>query len=188
MNIETQLKERSGHSCELCQSKSSLSVHEVEPCDGSAEQCLLICKQCEDFLGKSDADSVNHWRCLNDSMWSPIPAVQVTAYRQLKTIAAHGWPQTLIDTLYLEPDIQAWADSDNTLDELTPLVVDSNGSQLNAGDTVTIIKDLDVKGAGFTAKRGTSVKNINVGSDPSHIEGRVNGVRIMLKTCFLKKS
>lgn len=65
---------------------------------------------------------------------------------------------------------------------------DSNGVTLNAGDTVTIIKDLNVKGAGFTAKRGTAVRNISLTSNPEQIEGRVNGVKIVLLTCFLKKS
>jgi len=65
---------------------------------------------------------------------------------------------------------------------------DSNGVILSAGDTVTIIKDLNVKGAGFTAKRGTAVRNISLTSNPEQIEGRVNGVKIVLLTCFLKKS
>ena len=65
---------------------------------------------------------------------------------------------------------------------------DTNGVTLNSGDTVTIIKDLNVKGAGFTAKRGTAVRNISLTSNPEQIEGRVNGVKIVLLTCFLKKS
>ncbi|HIP12499.1 MAG TPA: alkylphosphonate utilization protein [Arcobacter sp.] len=65
---------------------------------------------------------------------------------------------------------------------------DTNGVILSAGDTVTIIKDLNVKGAGFTAKRGTAVRNISLASNPEQIEGRVNGVKIVLLTCFLKKS
>jgi protein PhnA len=68
-----------------------------------------------------------------------------------------------------------------------PQVVDSNGAVLMDGDSVTLIKDLDVKGANFTAKRGTLVKSIRVGDDPTHVEGRVNKMSIMLKTCFLKK-
>jgi protein PhnA len=47
---------------------------------------------------------------------------------------------------------------------------------------------LNVKGGGFTAKRGTLVKNIRTGADPTHVEGRVNKVAIFLKTCFLKKA
>jgi protein PhnA len=48
------------------------------------------------------------------------------------------------------------------------------------GDTVMFIKDLDVKGSGFIAKRGTSVQNISMTSNPEQIEGRVNGVCIVL--------
>jgi len=66
---------------------------------------------------------------------------------------------------------------------------DSNGAVLEAGDTVTLIKDLNVKGAGFTAKRGTAVRNISLVADnPGHIEGRVNGQQIVILTQFVKKS
>ncbi len=50
------------------------------------------------------------------------------------------------------------------------------------------IKDLDVKGAGFTAKRGTLVKDIRLADDPELIEGRVNKTVIYLRTEFLKKA
>ena len=67
--------------------------------------------------------------------------------------------------------------------------MDSNGAVLEAGDTVTLIKDLNVKGAGFTAKRGTAVRNISLVPDtPEHIEGRVNGQQIVILTQFVKKS
>jgi protein PhnA len=56
------------------------------------------------------------------------------------------------------------------------------------GDAVTLIKDLDVKGANFTAKRGTLVKGIRLTDDPALVEGRVNGIAIYLKTAFLKKA
>jgi len=53
---------------------------------------------------------------------------------------------------------------------------------------VSIIKDLMVKGAGFTAKQGTTVKNIHlVEGDPAHIQGRVNGTKIFIISAFLKK-
>ena len=55
------------------------------------------------------------------------------------------------------------------------------------GDSVTLIKDLDVKGGGFTAKRGTLVKNISLTNNPKHIEGKVNGIQIVLVAAFLKK-
>lgn len=69
-----------------------------------------------------------------------------------------------------------------------PVTRDSNGNALADGDTVTLIKDLDVKGMNFTAKRGTVVKNITLTSNPEHIEGKVNGTTIVLVTRFLKKA
>ena len=186
MNIEEALKQRSGNRCELCSSDGGLTILEVAPSDGSAEQSVLICNTCSDLLSDTPSERVEHWRCLNDSAWSPVVAVQVLAYRQLKKLTTEGWAQNLLDSVYLEPEVEAWVEATQQSSEESS-VVDSNGVALVAGDTVTIIKDLNVKGAGFTAKRGTTVKNISVGDDPTHIEGRVNGVRIMLKTCFLKK-
>ena len=66
---------------------------------------------------------------------------------------------------------------------------DYMGEISSFGDTVNIIKDLEVKGAGFTAKRGTAVRNISLPhEDETHIEGRVNGVKIMILTQYLKKA
>ncbi len=188
MSVEQELLERSGGICELCSSNEALSVFEVAPSNGSAEQSVLLCATCKTQLLDPQSIDANHWRCLNDSMWSSEPAVQVVAYRMLTHLAAEGWPQDLLDMLYLEDDVKAWAeDVDNHTDE-TPLTKDSNGVTLQAGDTVIIVKDLDVKGAGFTAKRGTAVRNIALTNNPEQIEGRVNGTKIVLLTKFLKKS
>ena len=54
---------------------------------------------------------------------------------------------------------------------------DSNGNLLSDGDSVTLIKDLKVKGSGgVTLKRGTLVKGIRLTNNPLHIEGKVNGM------------
>lgn len=66
-------------------------------------------------------------------------------------------------------------------------VKDSNGTLLNEGDTVQIIKDLKVKGSSSVLKRGTMVKNIRLTDDDAAIEGRVEKVMMVLKTEFLKK-
>ena len=70
------------------------------------------------------------------------------------------------------------------------IVKDSNGNRLYDGDNVTLIKDLPVKGANVTLKRGTLVKNIRlVEDDAEHIECNAEKVRgLVLKTCFLKKA
>ncbi len=69
------------------------------------------------------------------------------------------------------------------------VVKDSNGNVLADGDSVTIIKDLKVKGTSITLKRGTVVKNIRLTDDQEEIECNVEKVKgLVLKTCFLKKA
>jgi len=183
MSVKEDLLKRSNGVCELCGSDSSLSVYEVSPSNGSAEQSILVCAICTEQIKDVDKMDDNHWRCLNDSMWSTESAVQVMAYRLLKKLGS----QDLLDMLYLEDDIKKWADAE--VGEQSQVdTKDSNGVTLQDGDTVTIIKDLEVKGAGFTAKRGTAVRNISLTDNPEQIEGRVNGTKIVLLTKFLKKS
>ncbi|MBZ7936149.1 MULTISPECIES: alkylphosphonate utilization protein [Campylobacter] len=65
---------------------------------------------------------------------------------------------------------------------------DVNGVELNSGDNVSVIKDLKVKGASATLKRGTTIKNIKLSSKDNEIEARVDKFgTIVLKTEFLKK-
>ncbi len=79
-----------------------------------------------------------------------------------------------------------WASDDD--ENTTPPTLDSNGAQLNDGDTITLIKDLPVKGAGVTIKRGTTVKNISLTNNPEEIDCRTKEVKgLVLKTCFVKK-
>ena len=177
------LMARSGGVCELCGVSEDLSAYEVAPSNGSVEQSILLCNTCKSQIENPDTVDSNHWRCLNDSMWSQEPAVQVMAYRMLKRLNE----QELLGMIYLEPEVQEWADSQDEEAQDIVVVKDSNGSTLEAGDSVTIIKDLEVKGAGFTAKRGTVVKNIGLNGIEGQIEGRVNGTRIVLLSKFLKK-
>jgi protein PhnA len=104
-----------------------------------------------------------------------------------------AWATGLLGQLYLDDHALSWAmaglaGSSNSDEGVSAKTVDSNGTQLQAGDSVTLIKDLEVKGANFTAKRGTLVKNINLTDDPKFIEGRVNGTTIVLVAAYLKKA
>jgi len=187
MSIEKDLIERSGNQCELCTSTDSLGVLEVAPSDGSVQKSVYVCSTCKEQIEDKDKMDANHWHCLNDSMWSEVDVVKVVAYRMLNRIASEGWPQDLLDMMYLEDDVKAYADEGLEEENREP-TRDSNGTILEAGDSVSIIKDLVVKGAGFTAKQGTTVKNIHlVQGSNEQIEGRVNGTKIVLLTCFLKK-
>ncbi len=189
MSRETELETRSESKCELCGSTDHLSVYEVPPSsDGTADQCLLLCETCREQIGNPERVDANHWRCLNDSMWSQIPPVQVMAWRMLTRIRAEGWPQDLLDMLYLDDEVRAWAESGMESEEAVRHL-DSNGALLEAGDTVTLIKDLDVKGSSITAKRGTAVRGIRLVADnPEQIEGRVEGQHIVILTRFVKKA
>jgi protein PhnA len=66
-------------------------------------------------------------------------------------------------------------------------VKDSNGNILSEGDSVTLIKDLKLKGSSTVLKRGTVVKKIKLTDSESEIDCRINGSSIVLKTEFLKK-
>lgn len=191
MTIEQTLHARSNSQCELCGASDSLSVYEIPPeSDGSAEQSLLLCATCRDQIENPETVDANHWRCLNDSMWSQVPAVQVMAWRMLTRLSAEGWPQELLDMLYLDDDTLAWAKAGiPSDDDATAVHKDCHGAVLEAGDTVTLIKDLNVKGANFTAKRGTAVRGISLVPDNAgQIEGKVNGQQIVILTQFVKKS
>jgi len=66
-------------------------------------------------------------------------------------------------------------------------VRDSNGTELNDGDSVQVIKDLKVKGTSNTLKRGSVYKNVRLTSNDEQVECRQGKSTIVLKTCFLKK-
>ncbi|MGL4324517.1 MAG: alkylphosphonate utilization protein [Beijerinckiaceae bacterium] len=66
---------------------------------------------------------------------------------------------------------------------------DSNGNTLKDGDSVTLIKDLKVKGANATLKRGTMIRNIRLTGDPAEIECNAEKIKgLVLRTEFLKKA
>jgi len=163
--------------CNLCERDRELIEYRVEPRD----EYIMICRECKEKLEKPE-ENKNYWHCLNETMWTQEKPLQVVIYRIFSKL---GW-QDRLDMMYLEDSVLDWARSG--ADREQNRVIDSNGNILNTGDSVTIIKDLNVKGAGFTAKQGTTVKNIRlVSNDPTHIEGRVNGVKIYILSKFVKK-
>jgi len=171
--------------CALCGGDSGLATFEVLP-SGDDHQ-ISACVVCRDQIsGESDLDN-NHWFCLQESAWSEVAAVQVQSWRMLQRLSSESWAQNLLEQIYLDAETMAWA-KDSGDDGPAVKTVDSNGAVLTSGDSVTLIKDLDVKGTSFVAKRGTLVKGIRLTDNPEHVEGRVNKVSIVLKTQFLKKA
>ena len=193
MSVEKEIQARSGSKCEFCGATDDLKVYEVPPAyNAKADQCVLICETCLEQIENPEKMDANHWRCLNDSMWSTVPAVQVMAWRMLHRLSGEGWSHDLLDMLYLDDDTLKWAQSTGegiSADDDDIKHIDSNGVVLQGGDTVVLIKDLEVRGAGFTAKRGTAVRGITLVADnPEQIEGKVNGQQLVLLTKFVKKS
>ena len=122
-------------------------------------------------------------------MWNTEPAVQVLAWRMLHRLRGEGWPVDLLDMMYIEPATLKWAKTTELEDGEEKVVhKDVNGNILQAGDTVSLIQDLNVKGSSFTAKRGTAVRRISLVHDnPEHIEGKINGQQIIILTKYVKK-
>ena len=84
MNLEKELRERSDSTCELCSATDNLQVYSLENFPGeTTDGSFMACQVCTEQLENFDKVEVNHWRCLNDSMWSTVPAVQVTAFQML---------------------------------------------------------------------------------------------------------
>ncbi|MCH1548461.1 MAG: alkylphosphonate utilization protein [Flavobacteriaceae bacterium] len=66
---------------------------------------------------------------------------------------------------------------------------DSNGTILNHGDSITLIKDLKVKGTSVIVKRGTVIKNIRLTNNPQEIDCKFKKVKgLVLRTEFVKKN
>ena len=173
--------------CALCGHDTDLALVNVPPHD---DRSITLCATCRDGVEGAITDAP-HWRCLSDAIWSTDAAAQVMAYRLLTRLNSEAWARDLLDIAYLEPENLAWAEAGLPDEDAEDAVIhrDTNGVVLAAGDTVTLIKDLNVKGAGFTAKRGTAVRNISLVQDNAgHIEGRVNGQQIVILTEFVKKS
>jgi protein PhnA len=170
--------------CELCGSSEDVSVMELPLSDASEEQSLYVCTNCKDQIQKGELNEA-HFNCLNDAMWSEVPAVKVMAY-----ILWHKLGRSdMLDMMYLEEDELKLAEQAIHADENKLVYKDANGVELQAGDSIVILKDLEVKGAGFTAKRGTTVTRIALApNDATHVEGRVNGTKIFIKTEFVKKA
>ena len=185
---EKRLKDRSGSRCEISGSEENLVVYLVEPkTEDIPENCILITKNLKDQIENPDTTNPNDWRGLSDSMWNENLPVQIVSWRMLARLKNHD----LLDMMYLDDEALEWAKATGEGEDEEGKIVhkDSNGNLLFDGDSVVLIKDLDVKGANFTAKRGAAVHNIKVVWDNAdQIEGRVEGQHIVILTQYVKKT
>jgi protein PhnA len=112
------------------------------------------------------------------------------AWRILTKLRAEGWPQDLLDMLYLEEETMVWAKATGIGEDKSNAVIhrDVNGVILQAGDSVVLIKDLKVKGSSMVAKQGTAVRRISLDREnEKYIEGKVGPTQIVIITDYVKK-
>ncbi|MEO6233454.1 MAG: PhnA domain-containing protein [Ferruginibacter sp.] len=191
MKLEDRLLARSENKCELCKSENTLRVYEVPPESGSTEDnSIIVCAKCLAQIEKKEELDNKHWNCLTESMWSEVPGVQVVAWRMLNRLRNESWAVDNLDMMYLDDDMLAWAKAtgDHDNDAAVDLHKDCNGNVLQTGDSVVLIKSLDVKGSTLNAKMGTVVKNIRlVEENTEQIEGRIEGQLIVILTKYTRK-
>ncbi|WP_350292724.1 PhnA domain-containing protein [uncultured Croceitalea sp.] len=191
MRLLEDLINRSGNSCELCGATANLSIYEVPPVStGGLDGSLLTCDTCKSQIEDPEAMDANHWRCLNDSMWSEHNPVKVVAWRMLSRLKAEGWSQDLLDMMYLEDDTLTWAKAtgEGLLESEKVIHSDVNGVILENGDNVVLVKDLKVKGSSMVAKQGTAVRRISLDRENAeYIEGKVGAQQIVIITKYVKK-
>jgi len=123
-------------------------------------------------------------------MWSEYSPVKIVAWRLLSRLRKEGWPQDLLDMMYLEESELNFAkETGEHLDESEKIIHrDANGAILQAGDSVVLIKDLKVKGSSMIAKQGTAVRRISLDHENAkYIEGKVGPTQIVIITDYVKK-
>ena len=192
MSVDKELQKRTNSLCELCGSDEAAIAYAVPNSPGTkAAHHIWICNTCLQQMNDITTADANHWRCLNESIWSEEPAVKVVSWRMLHKLKQFDWVQDLLDIAYLDEETMEWAKASG--DDINPDDVvkhlDCYGAVLQNGDNVVLTKTLDVKGATFNAKVGTVVRKIHLVADnPEQIEGRVNNSMIVILTKYVKKS
>lgn len=185
---EKRLRDRSGNVCEISGVNENLVVYLIEPkSETTPENCILISKSLKEQIDNKELMNPNDWRGLSDSMWNENLPVQIVSWRMLARLKNHD----LLDMMYLDEEALEWAKATGEDEDEEGKIIhkDSNGNILQDGDSVVLIKDLDVKGANFTAKRGAPVHNIKlVWDNAEQIEGRVEGQHIVILTQYVKKT
>ncbi len=110
------LARRSARSCEVCEASGvRLDPWEVPPVadDPSLDRTLLICAPCAAAVAGGALGDAATWRCLENAMWSELPALQVTAILLLRRLAAENvdWAAAALDSVYPSEETNAWLEA-----------------------------------------------------------------------------
>ena len=183
--ISSKLQERCQGLCELCSTDNATSAYAVSPKNNDViENEVALCDQCLSVIEGKEAG--NHWQCLAGSIWNAEPSVLALSYRILYSLKDNEWANELLTSVDFDETVITWAVSAFQKDAVH---LDSNGTELQNGDTIILTQGLNVKGANFMAPKGTIVRKIRLVPDnPEQIEGKVNEQTIVILTKIVKKS
>jgi protein PhnA len=183
--ITPSLRERCSDNCELCNDEQAAIAYAVSPKNNDAiENEVAICNKC--LAAIEDPAAAMHWHCLAGSIWNAEPSVQALSYRVLYKYKDQEWANEIIGAVELDDTVLHWALSAFQVKEVHR---DSNGNELVNGDSVVLTQGLNVKGANFTAPKGTVVRKIRLVPDNTEqIEGKINEQTIVILTKYVRKS
>ena len=192
MSLSKKLQVRSNGTCELCEAAEANNTYNVPHGSGAEiDTNVHVCDKCLAQINITEELESAYWSAfLPTTMWSEVVAVQVMAWRMLNRFRDETWAHDALEMLYLDEDNLEWAKASgehlsNVEDSLHR---DCNGVLLLGGDSVSLIKDLDVKGSSINAKMGTAVRNIRLDPNNSEfIEGKIDGQNIVILTKFVRK-
>lgn len=108
------LARRSGSCCELCAVCGvPLGPWEVPPllAEPELDRTIFVCAICKEQLTHPKKVDPKHWHCLHHSVWSKVPAVQVTSVAMLRKLIKEDWAEELLEQVYVEPEVIAWIDA-----------------------------------------------------------------------------
>ena len=183
--ITTALKNRCKDTCELCSTEAAAIAYAVSPKNNDhIENEVALCNTC--LAALDDKTAALHWQCLAGSIWNTEPSVQALSYRILYQFKEEDWARDISNGVELEEPVVHWA---LTAFEEKDAHRDSNGNELQHGDTVVLTQGLNVKGTNFTAPKGTIVRKIRLVPDNTgQVEGKINEQTIVIITKFVRKS
>jgi protein PhnA len=189
MSISQQLQNRSNSQCELCNSDdTAVQAYTVPPKGDQPENQVVLCSECFSQISANNYSNTYHWRCLEGSIWSEVPSVQVLSYKILKKLDSEEWARDTAESASLEESLLSWASAEETIEANKVVHKDSYGTVLEAGDTVILTQNLNVKGTNYIAPKGTIVRKIKLVHDNAEqVEGKINGDTIVILTKFVKK-
>lgn len=191
MNLSTNLQSRCAHACELCAATAEPLKPFLVPTrtEEKDENAVVLCPTCFEHIEKQEFADADYFYFLTGSIWSEVPAVKVLSYKVLSKLTSTEWAKDALDNAFLTEEEQSWADSEDEARADQVIHKDAYGVVLESGDTVFLIESLPVKGANFTAAKGTKVPKIRLVPDNAEqIEGKVEGTTIVILTKYVRKS